>query len=198
MATAEPEARGLTMLYPIYIDSTRSAANGRILPKEKCPSQPNGAVMAECCQRLGVPPVFESRRRHPRDPFVYGRIRVKLFSDLGDKKTAIYPRFPNKRKLLAAICEIYSSVEGELIAADPKLVDIIAQMRSEVPKDLKDIIEASAKNNPMAGGLFGGGPSGVESMGSSSGSIEDIDSSPPSTPTSGRVVPSKKKNKKKK
>lgn len=177
--------RGWSMIYPVYIDRARSTNKGRLVGKEFCVDEPVAPVMAECCHRLGLSTVFEGDKRHPKDPLVFGRIRIKLFRDGGDKSTFINTKFKTKIDVLKAISEVYEKIYKELIEDDDRVKSVIEQSRSKIPDDLQEIIENAIK------GPKGKSAENENSSGTSTPTVAE-------TPKTGRVVPSKKKNKKKK
>ena len=58
--------------------------------------------MAEACAILGLKVLLESEKRHPKDPFTFGRLRVQL-----DKN---HPTIKSKHDLLVAIAEKFHDV----------------------------------------------------------------------------------------
>ncbi|KAL9658364.1 hypothetical protein ABK040_015684 [Willaertia magna] len=69
------------IIYPVYIDKTKTIGDGRRIPKSKCIENPTAAEIADICAFLKIPYVLEREKRHPHDPFVFGRVRVLLKKD---------------------------------------------------------------------------------------------------------------------
>jgi len=68
-------------VYPIYLDSSKTVAQGRRIPKERAAEKPNCIEVFETVKLMGFDAELEIRRSYPRDFFNRGRIRVKLFED---------------------------------------------------------------------------------------------------------------------
>jgi hypothetical protein len=75
--------------------------------------------MMETLKKLSIECVLESKKRHPRDPFTFGRIRVNL-----DGIT--------KKQCLMMIAKEFENVKGELDDADGKMAMVDAASRSEL------------------------------------------------------------------
>jgi signal recognition particle subunit SEC65 len=67
-----------TCLYPIYFDANRSTKNGRQLPLPLCIKGPSVLNLQRAAEPLGFPLAVEMDKRHPREPSVWGRLRVHL------------------------------------------------------------------------------------------------------------------------
>jgi signal recognition particle subunit SRP19 len=67
-------------VYPIYIDAARPHKNGqRRIGKAKAVPYPKAQEIAEVCGRfLGLPPVLEVEKTHPKDWANPGRVRVLI------------------------------------------------------------------------------------------------------------------------
>lgn len=72
-------------IYPIYIDASRARKTGeRRVSKSKALRFPKAQEIAEVCGRfLGLSPVFEPEKVHPRDWANPGRVRVLLKDEAG-------------------------------------------------------------------------------------------------------------------
>lgn len=92
-----------TCIWPVYLDSSKSVAQGRRVPKSQAHEHPHFFIIAHILQSLNLDAVIEQGKRHPRDPFLYGRIRVKL-----DKSHAVAS---SKKSLLRHISSNYSAVK---------------------------------------------------------------------------------------
>ena len=82
-AAAAPDISRWVIVYPCYINSKLSIAEGRKLPKAQCCEDPLPAAMAQVAAKLGFQAAIEPRKTHPRDFFHPGRIRVRMFDELG-------------------------------------------------------------------------------------------------------------------
>lgn len=69
-------------LYPIYIDAARPHKNGsRKISKAKAVTYPKAQEIAEVCGRfLGLQPILEPEKTHPKDWANPGRVRVLIVS----------------------------------------------------------------------------------------------------------------------
>ena len=63
-------------IYPIYMDAQRTLACGRKYPMSECVARPGLSEIIHALQRLGIDHSVDTTKRHPRDPFVYGRVHV--------------------------------------------------------------------------------------------------------------------------
>ena len=63
-------------VYVTYFDKTLSIKEGRRLPKEKCVDSPNVHLIGFACELLKLRHVVERVRKHPRDFFGLGRVKV--------------------------------------------------------------------------------------------------------------------------
>ncbi|RVD91087.1 signal recognition particle Srp19 [Tubulinosema ratisbonensis] len=68
-------------LYPIYLDSSRPYSRGRKYPLNKCLPQPTSQEIQLALNQLEIQHNFDDTKRHPRDPFVYGRFSIKKSFD---------------------------------------------------------------------------------------------------------------------
>ncbi|GJQ15814.1 hypothetical protein GpartN1_g7605.t1 [Galdieria partita] len=68
-------------IYPVYIDACCSWFQGRKISKHLCSENPSAEEVAHCCEQLGFEILFEADKKHPRDSFRKGRIRVHLFDE---------------------------------------------------------------------------------------------------------------------
>lgn len=107
-------------VYPIQIDSTRSIKKGRRFPLSLCIPNPLFVEIQRALQKLGVEHTIDPTKRHPKEPFVYGRFCIdkkygKKYVIEGAKQTILDER--NKPK----------------------------EVKTEVSKDTKKV----APNNPL-------------------------------------------------
>lgn len=64
-------------IYPIYLDSTRKLSKGRKYPLNLCIEKPTHDEICMGLKSLEIEFQSEPLKRHPNEPFVYGRIKVK-------------------------------------------------------------------------------------------------------------------------
>jgi signal recognition particle subunit SEC65 len=82
-------------IYPCYIDKKKSRLQGRKISVKDAVEKPCAFYMAKAAELLGLSVVLESEKRHPRDPFSFGRLRVMQKNSLAGLK--------NKHQILVAI-----------------------------------------------------------------------------------------------
>ncbi|CAD5112523.1 DgyrCDS1735 [Dimorphilus gyrociliatus] len=74
-------------IYPTYINSKRTLAEGRKISKDKCVDNPLYSEIKDVCSTLGLPMGVENkvhpRERDVKDPKFIGRIRVQLKNNDG-------------------------------------------------------------------------------------------------------------------
>lgn len=63
-------------IYPIHVDSTLSIAKGRKYPAAMCIPRPSFAELCSALTQLDIEHEKSPSKRHPRDPFVFGRVHV--------------------------------------------------------------------------------------------------------------------------
>ena len=66
------------MIYPNYIDATKSIAQGRKVGKNDACDEPSVAEMVEVCKYFNIEYVSEPYRMYPRSFGIPGRIRVQI------------------------------------------------------------------------------------------------------------------------
>jgi signal recognition particle subunit SRP19 len=78
--TTEDEAKykGYQCIYPVYFDANRSRKEGRMVGKELAVENPMARDIAAACGRLGLEPLFEAVKVHPKDWANPGRVKVNL------------------------------------------------------------------------------------------------------------------------
>ena len=90
-------------LYTTYFNKSLSIKEGRRLPVEKCVENPNINMIAMAMNELKIKGIIEPTRKHPRDYFNIGRLKVKLVGDNGEP---LHPSIgTDKRKLMNAIAD---------------------------------------------------------------------------------------------
>lgn len=93
------------MVYPSYIDSNFTLADGRRLPKEKCVENPTSKELADAATRLGFKTRHDENKRPPRDFWRSGRISVEFYVEGSQEKLPINPHITKRKNLLIALCE---------------------------------------------------------------------------------------------
>jgi len=106
--TADPEFR---CIYPCYINKNFTIAQGRRLKKELCADTPTIEEMAFVVQRLNIPCNIEHMKKHPRDFWNRGRLKVKIQGRDGP----INPKASNKNELLGLIAQFVPKAREEIV-----------------------------------------------------------------------------------
>ena len=130
-------------LYTTYFNKDLTIKEGRRLPKEKCVENPNVNMIAMAMNELGIKGIIEPVRKHPRDYFNLGRIKVKLVNDNGEP---IHKNIgTDKRKLMNAIADKFESAKekydqalAQQIKDAEKYKEEIEAIRSEGATEAKD------------------------------------------------------------
>ncbi|TVY24133.1 Signal recognition particle SEC65 subunit [Lachnellula hyalina] len=65
-------------IYPVYFDARRSRNGGRMVGKALAVQNPFARDIAAACGQLGLEPLFEAMKFHPKDWSNPGRVKVKL------------------------------------------------------------------------------------------------------------------------
>ncbi|KAH7816506.1 putative signal recognition particle subunit SRP19 [Monocercomonoides exilis] len=119
---SEDESKELTqeqkkwhILYPLFFDSTKSRKHGRIMPSNLCIPEPTAEEIADACKELNLPFVLEPGKKHPREFFLEGRVRVNFKSPKDEKKprTPLREDIPSKLKLEKMVAEIMKNRRTE-------------------------------------------------------------------------------------
>eukprot|EP01138_Halocafeteria_seosinensis_P016448 gb/GECG01016779.1/.p1 GENE.gb/GECG01016779.1/~~gb/GECG01016779.1/.p1 ORF type:complete len:182 (+),score=29.64 gb/GECG01016779.1/:1-546(+) len=99
------------MVYPCYLDGSKTVKQGRKVPKEICGDCHGPTVMdiRECCIKWGLRHAPEIKHRHPRDWRSYGRVRVELKDEQGN---VVNEQFPTRRKLFEELARTIPTLES--------------------------------------------------------------------------------------
>lgn len=100
--------------------------------------------MAEAVAQLGLKVALEPDRRHPRDAFTFGRVRVQLYQSSGSRRP-INPEFPTKKALLVRIASMLPTLEKEMVQMDGKVAAFAAASRSEISKNIQELTLNASK-----------------------------------------------------
>eukprot|EP00761_Pharyngomonas_kirbyi_P013313 gb/GECH01013341.1/.p1 GENE.gb/GECH01013341.1/~~gb/GECH01013341.1/.p1 ORF type:complete len:178 (+),score=63.25 gb/GECH01013341.1/:1-534(+) len=141
------------VLYPAYIDSSKTVSDGRRIPVEKCVENPTAKQMSESLENLGYKCFVEEDKRYPRDWMKAGRVRVlwKVNNKL------IKPDHPTKRNLLTAIAQEVPSVPSRKEEEHKRKIEKEKQQDKQLRKERK---KESARGRQQTAGPGGGGGGG--------------------------------------
>jgi signal recognition particle subunit SRP19 len=92
-----------TCIWPAYLDSQKTVAEGRRVPKELACDKPLTDDIAYACLRLSLRHVIEPYKQYPRDWNSPGRVKVQIHEKDG---SLINPEIPTKNALLLKLAEL--------------------------------------------------------------------------------------------
>ncbi|KAL1334308.1 hypothetical protein AAHE18_11G167900 [Arachis hypogaea] len=78
-----PNIKRWIVLYPVYINSKKTMAEGRRIGLSKACENPTCAEIGDCCSYLKLPFAIEIDKAYPRDFMQRGRVRVLLKKEDG-------------------------------------------------------------------------------------------------------------------
>jgi signal recognition particle subunit SEC65 len=163
----EENVRGWLTLYPIYFDSTKSVKKGRKVPKEYAIPRPTCLLIASAVQALAYPCAVDLNKRHPKDPFLLGRVKVNKKM----KKADLLLKVAKRIKLGVQIPKKYESYQEELeMIANPEKYKF-GQMEEKFKEMSMDGGKPGMPNIPGMGNMFAG-PSSSSSSSSSKIKVE--------------------------
>lgn len=90
------------IVYPAYIDSKKTVAEGRRIPKSLGVEEPYVDQMMDSCKLLKIPADIEGKH-YPREWLPLGRLRVQLKAEDG---TLHNSEVPDRRTLMLKLAEL--------------------------------------------------------------------------------------------
>eukprot|EP00879_Flechtneria_rotunda_P003902 GHRR01004142.1.p2 GENE.GHRR01004142.1~~GHRR01004142.1.p2 ORF type:complete len:150 (+),score=45.14 GHRR01004142.1:263-712(+) len=106
---SQPNQDRRIIVYPDYINSTKTVSQGRRIPVDKACDTPTIPEMLDVCNMALKLPAQPEAKRYPRNWCVeigkelsYGRIRVLLRKEDG---TPVNPEVSNRRELMLKLAE---------------------------------------------------------------------------------------------
>ncbi|KAG6388003.1 hypothetical protein SASPL_127625 [Salvia splendens] len=91
------------ILYPIYINSKKTLAEGRRINASKACENPTCTEVYDCCTHLKIPCVIETEKAYPRDFMQRGRVRVMLKKADGSFSN---PAITSRKQLMLQVAEL--------------------------------------------------------------------------------------------
>ncbi|ESQ30759.1 hypothetical protein EUTSA_v10011800mg [Eutrema salsugineum] len=91
------------VMYPVYINSKKTVAEGRRISLSKACENPNCIEISDCCKHLKLPSAVEIDKAYPRDFMQVGRVRVQLKREDG---TLLNPAITSRKQLMQKIAEL--------------------------------------------------------------------------------------------
>ena len=92
-------------LYPLYLDKGKSERQGRRVSKSLAVENPNVLEINDSCKHLKLLSAIENKR-HPRDFFSRGRVRVQLKKEDG---TPCNPAIRTRKQLMIEVAKLVPS-----------------------------------------------------------------------------------------
>eukprot|EP00899_Mesostigma_viride_P007916 jgi/Mesvir1/17125/Mv07557-RA.1 len=99
----EPDVSRWKIIYPCYINSKKTIAEGRLIGVSKAVDNPTIAEIQATLTHLKMPLRVEADKCYSRDYMQRGRVRVQLKNADG---TLVNPTFPNRHALLLEIARL--------------------------------------------------------------------------------------------
>ena len=112
------EVKKWRCLYTTYFDANLSIKEGRRVATDKCAEKPNVHMLANCCDALGLKYVMEPLKKHPRDYFNNGRLKVQIVDDAGR---------PTHKDIGTSKRKLYQAVADQMPEAIVKYTDALEE-----------------------------------------------------------------------
>ena len=108
-----PSSERMLCIYPAYINSKKTIAQGRRIPKNKACDNPTYNEIKDVCLSIGLKPVVESNKLYPRelhrgDPYARGRVRIDLEKD----GSLVNEAYPDKKALMLYLAEMIPKLKS--------------------------------------------------------------------------------------
>uniref|UniRef100_A0A2P2J8S9 Signal recognition particle 19 kDa protein n=1 Tax=Rhizophora mucronata TaxID=61149 RepID=A0A2P2J8S9_RHIMU len=104
------------VLYPVYINSKKTIAEGRRICATKACENPTCVEIGDCCSHLKLPFALEIDKAYPRDFMQVGRVRVLLKREDG---TLLNPAIPTRKQLMLRVAELVPRHPGRTKKQEP-------------------------------------------------------------------------------
>ncbi|KAJ4770252.1 Signal recognition particle 19 kDa protein [Rhynchospora pubera] len=97
------------IIYPVYINSKKTIAEGRRISASKGCENPTCMEISDCCSHLKIPHAVEIDKAYPRDFMQVGRVRFQLKKPDGSFWN---PAITSKKALMVQIAELVPKHHG--------------------------------------------------------------------------------------
>lgn len=101
-------------MYPDYINSKKTIAEGRRVAVSKAVEAPSAEEMGLICEHYKLPYVVELNKAYPRDWLVPGRVRVLLKNESGN---FINENVKSKKDLMIKMGELIPQLKSRHVAS---------------------------------------------------------------------------------
>ncbi|KAL2344428.1 hypothetical protein Fmac_005713 [Flemingia macrophylla] len=106
---AFPNIKKWIVMYPVYINSMKTMAEGRRIGLSKACENPSCAEIADCCSYLKLPFAIEIDKAYPRDFMQRGRVRVLLKTEDG---SLFNSSISSRKQLMLRVAEMVPRHHG--------------------------------------------------------------------------------------
>ncbi|KAI3727767.1 hypothetical protein L6452_16387 [Arctium lappa] len=111
-----PNFKKWNILYPVYINSKKTIAEGRRISATKACENPTALEIGDCCGHLKIPFAIELDKAYPRDFMQVGRVRVLLKRPDGSLHN---PVVASKKQLMVRVAELVPRHPGRTKKQEP-------------------------------------------------------------------------------
>lgn len=100
MASKNDDTKTWIIIYPAYLDGSKTVAQGRCVPQNLAVQKPTLAEITTSLRKLGFLFAEEPDKAYSRDPVMeVGRVRVQLKKD----QSPVNPEIPNRMYLMTLL-----------------------------------------------------------------------------------------------
>mmetsp|Transcript_39111 Transcript_39111/g.108659 ORF Transcript_39111/g.108659 Transcript_39111/m.108659 type:complete len:207 (-) Transcript_39111:87-707(-) len=145
------------LVYPCYLNSKRTTAEGRKVPLSHCVAEPNCKEISEVLVKLSLKHVAEQSKRHPRDFFGWGRVRVCLWDEAGKP---LSEAVPTRKALWLHLGKEIPLLESRIKREGEAAKIAAAEAEAKAKEEAAAAAGMAAQPSGGAGGGSGGGGGG--------------------------------------
>ena len=144
-------------VYATYFNADLSVNQGRRVLKDLCAEEPNINMIAMAVQMVGLRYVMEPLKKHPKDFFSHGRLKIQLKdesgrpmnSQIGTDRRKLYRAIGEKiPEALVKYTEILEQQKEELMEKKKQMEALRAEQMGQqpgVPGQEEEPVDASSK-----------------------------------------------------
>lgn len=107
--TLKPEMARWVVIYPIYLNSKKTLAEGRRISASKACENPTVMEIGDCCSYLRLSVAIELDKAYSRDFMQRGRVRVQLKREDG---SLVNPAIPTRKALFLKVAELVPKLQS--------------------------------------------------------------------------------------
>eukprot|EP00252_Welwitschia_mirabilis_P014632 TRINITY_DN3218_c0_g1_i2.p1 TRINITY_DN3218_c0_g1~~TRINITY_DN3218_c0_g1_i2.p1 ORF type:complete len:135 (+),score=16.31 TRINITY_DN3218_c0_g1_i2:110-514(+) len=111
MEDTQPDIKRWIVIYPVYINSKKTLAEGRRIRAKKACENPTCVEIADSCIYLKIPCVIEADKAYPRDFMQRGRVRAQLKREDG---SLVNPEIKSRKDLFLRVAELVPRHHGRV------------------------------------------------------------------------------------